>query len=112
LRIRFQADANLHPGIGIGLLQRDEGIDWSPAHHVIPDGASDPEVLQIAASAGRVLVSHDVATMLTYFSAFITNSRSPGVILVPSAAPIGAVIERLLLVWRSRVAKDLENQLW
>jgi hypothetical protein len=98
--------------MGTGLLQRDKGIDWSPARHVIPDGASDPEVLRIAASAGRVLVSRDVATMLLHFSAFIANSRSPGVILIPSAAPIGVAIERLLLVWRSRVAEDLENQLW
>jgi hypothetical protein len=50
--------------------------------------------------------------MLPHFSAFIANSRSPGVILIPSAASIGVVIERLLLVWRSRVAEEPEDQLW
>jgi len=51
---------------------------------VIPDKTSDPEVLQIAAESGRVLVSWDVTTMPGHFRQFITENDSPGLLLVAS----------------------------
>jgi len=77
---------------------------------VIPAGTPDPEVLQIAAEAGRVLVSRDVATMPDHFDVFISRLESPGVLLIPSRRSISAVIEGLLLVWLTWSDDDLRNQ--
>jgi hypothetical protein len=107
---RFQADADLNPEIGLGLRRREPMIDFRGAAGVIPTGAPDSEVLQIAAEAHRVLVSRDVTTMPDHFDRFISLHESPGVLLIPSRRPISAVIEGLLLVWLTWSDEDLRNQ--
>jgi hypothetical protein len=66
LNIRFQADADLNPEIERGLRRREPAVDFRGAAGVIPYGAADPEVLQIAAESGRVLIPrrHDDAGSL------------------------------------------------
>jgi len=110
LRIRFQADANLDPPIGRGLLRREPAIDFQGAAGVIPDGTSDPIVLQGAADAGRVLVTRDLRTMRVHFQDFVARRDSKGVLLVPSTRSIGAAIEGLLIVWLNWTPEDLRNQ--
>ena len=55
MKIKFQADANLDPDIWRGLCRREPSIDFEGQMGVIPDGASDPEVLKLAAEAVRSL---------------------------------------------------------
>jgi len=105
LSIRFQADADLNPEIAKGLRRREPSIDFRAASGVIPDKTSDPEVLRIAAEAGRVLVSRDVTTMPRHFARFVAENHSPGLLLVPSQRSIGSVIEALLTVWLNFVAR-------
>jgi hypothetical protein len=76
---------------------------------VIPHGALDPEVLQIAAEAGRVLVSRDVTTMQGHFERFIEQHSSPGLLLIPSSRSIGSAIEGLLTAWLTWSPEDLQN---
>ena len=71
MKITFQADANLDPDIGRGLYRRETSIDFQGHVEIIPDGMPDPEVLQLAADAGRVLVSADVTTMIVHFTEFV-----------------------------------------
>jgi len=61
--IRFLADANLDQDIVAGLLRREPAIDFVLPQGLIPPGMADPEVLELAASLGRILVTHDVRTM-------------------------------------------------
>jgi hypothetical protein len=112
VRIRFQADADLNPAIGRGLIRRISAIDWCPAQRLIADVTPDLEVLRIAAADGRVLVSRDVATVPHHFAAFVATRTSPGVILIPSDTTVGEAIEGLLLAWLSWTAEDIENQIW
>jgi hypothetical protein len=109
LSIRFQADADLNPEIGLGLRRREPAIDFRGAAGVIPHGATDPEVLQIAAEGGRVLVSRDVTTMQGHFEHFIEQQDSPGLLLIPSSRSIGSAIEGLLTVWLTWSQEDLRN---
>ncbi len=55
----------------------------------------DPDVLALAASLGRVLVSHDHETMPGHFYRFLEKRESPGLILVPQVLAIGSAIEEL-----------------
>jgi hypothetical protein len=63
LRVRFLADANLDQDIVAGVLRRAPEVDFELPQAIIPEGVKDPEVLAVAASLGRVLVTHDVRTM-------------------------------------------------
>ena len=82
--IRFQAADDLNPEIRSGLRCREPAIDFRSAAGVIPHGALDSEVLRIAAKAGRVLVSDDVA-MQGHFEHFVKQHDSPGLLLTPSS---------------------------
>ncbi|MDX2149886.1 MAG: DUF5615 family PIN-like protein [Bryobacteraceae bacterium] len=112
MRIRFQADADLNPAIGRGLIRQAPEIDWRPAHRFILDGTSDLDVLGLAAEDRRVLVSRDVATMPSHFATFVATRSSPGVILIPTSATVGGAIEKLLIAWLTWTPEEIENQLW
>ena len=60
MKPRFQADASLKAAIVDGVRRREPSIDFRPASGVLPEGVDDLGVLELAASDGRILVSHDV----------------------------------------------------
>ena len=112
MNLRFQADADLDPAIARGLRRREPAIDFRDWPGTIPDSTPDPEVLQIAAEAGRVLVSKDVSTMPGHFATFIADHDSPGLLLVPSEWSIGDIIEGVMIAWLNWTPDDLRNQAW
>jgi predicted nuclease of predicted toxin-antitoxin system len=95
--IRFQADADIDPDIGRGLVRRRPAVDWRPAQGFIADATTDFEVLRYAADDRRVLVTGDISTIPRHFATFVRTRVSPGVILIPSHISIVEAIERLLL---------------
>ena len=111
MKIRFQADANLDPDIGLGLRRRDPSLDYRLAWGVIPDGMRDPDVLKLAAREGRVLVTNDRRALPKHFSEFISGSPSPGLLLIPPRMSIGETIEGLFLCWQSWSAEEMRNQI-
>ena len=111
MRIRFQADADLRVPIIKGVRRREPSIDFITAHEAGLAGLRDPKVLAVAASSGRVLVSHDVSTMPEEFSRFIQEQTSPGVILISQELSYREAIEGLLRVWANTEAEDWENVL-
>jgi hypothetical protein len=70
----------------------------------------DPEVLALAASLGRILVTHDVRTMPRHFGEFVGKGQSPGLVLVPTSLPIGQAIEDILLIWHASEAEEWTNR--
>jgi hypothetical protein len=83
-----------------GLRLRQPQIDIVTAAQAGILGLPDPSVLAHAADDDRILLSHDKRTMPDHFAAFLMEgNQSPGVMLISRKAPIGQVIEALLLVW-------------
>jgi predicted nuclease of predicted toxin-antitoxin system len=80
---RFQADENLNAKIRAGALRREPALDFQSARSAGILGLPDPEVLEIAARDGRILVSHDLDTMPSHFNRFIADSTSAGLLIVP-----------------------------
>lgn len=111
MKIRFQADADLRAPIIKGLKRREPLIDFATAHEAGLAGLDDHAVLALAASTGRLLVSHDVSTMPETFSQFIQDQFSPGVILVSQELSYREAIEGLLRVWANTEAEEWENLL-
>jgi hypothetical protein len=62
-------------------------------------GGDDPSVLQWAADQGRVVVTHDISTLTKHaLDRVAAGQPMPGVFEVKSAAPIGQIIDDLILV--------------
>lgn len=71
---------------------------------------ADPDVLALAATLGRVLVSHDYETMPGHFYRFLENAESPGLILVPQILAMGSAIEELHIAWACGGAEEFRNR--
>jgi len=109
---RFQADNDLRGSILTGVLRREPSIDFQSAHSVSLDSVPDPEVLRLAMAQGRILVTHDENSMPGHFRDFLSrDNSSPGVLMVPQAAPVGAVIESILLIWIPSEAEEWTDRI-
>ena len=99
MKVRFLADENLDQNIIAGVLRREPDVDFEFPQDCIPELMEDPDVLALASSLGRVLVTHDVRTMPRYFADFIIHHECAGLIVIPQRIPIAQAIEELLLIW-------------
>src|SRR5262249_32885591 len=82
-----------------GVLRRLPGLDLVCAQDVGLSRAKEPEVLELAAKEGRILLTHDVSTM-TKHAADRLRSGLPmsGVVVVSQSLPVGKAIEDILLL--------------
>lgn len=111
MRPRFQADADLNEIIVLATVRQEPSVDFQTATAGGIRGLSDPEVLDRAASLGRVLVTHDFKTMPRYFAGFVAARSSPGVLLVPQYLPVATAVEQILLIWAASEASEWTNRL-
>ena len=107
MSIGFLADADLNRAIVTGVQRREPALDFLTSNEAGIEGQGDPDVLEFAASQGRVLVSHDTSSMPVHFFDRLRSGRSsPGVFLVRQRAPVGQVVESILLVWSASAAGE------
>lgn len=106
MAIRFQADADLNQIIVSAVLRRVPAIDFKTATASGLGGLADQDVLARAARDGRILVTHDVATMPQHFGEFVQAHRSPGLIVVPQHLPVGQAADDLILAWTATKADE------
>lgn len=109
--VRFQADADLNQAIVIGTIRRQPNLNFQSAHAAGLKGKKDPEVLAIAAQAGRVLVTHDRKTMPAEFGKFILSKNSSGVLILSQNLSVNDAIEALILIWEASTAEEWVNQI-
>ncbi len=64
--LRLAADENFNYDIVRGVLRHDPETDIVRVQDAGLSGADDPAVLEWAAREGRILLTHDVATMTRY----------------------------------------------
>jgi len=111
MAIRFQADADLNQVIVSAVVRRVPALDFRTATSAGLAGLKDQDVLAISAGDGRVLVTHDQATMPRQFVEFTRSQRSPGVIVVPQYLPIREVADDLILIWTTTQAEEWTNRI-
>jgi Domain of unknown function (DUF5615) len=110
--IRYLADADFNHAIVKGCRRHEPAMDFLSANEAKLEGIPDPDVLALAAEQDRILVTHDRQTMPHHFSAFLTSGRSsPGVFLVSQHAPIGEVIDALILIWAASDPEEWRNRI-
>jgi len=111
LNIRFQADNDLKFAIVKAVRRREPTIDFASAHEAGLEGVGDPELLEQAARDERVLISHDRRTMLKHFrNRLAAGKPSPGLLIVSQGAPIGLVVEAIVLLWVVADPTELRDQ--
>ena len=96
---RIVADENFNGAILRGLLRRQADLDIVRVQDVGMVGANDPRLLEWAASQGRILLTHDRATMPYYaYRRIAGGERMPGVFVGNDRSPIGLMIEEIFLM--------------
>jgi hypothetical protein len=110
--LRLIADENFNGDILRGLLLRDAGVDVVRVQDVDLAGADDPRVLAWAAANGRILLTHDRASMPAFaFSRVAAGEPMPGVFAMSDRMPVGEAIREIQLIlacseqaeWNGRV---------
>jgi hypothetical protein len=105
--LRLLADENRNIHLVRGLLRRIPHLDFVRGQDVGLTGVPDDAVLGWAAAAGRVLVTHDIKTVPPAAYARIdAGTLMAGVIAIPWTAPIGPVLDDLLLIVEATQAED------
>lgn len=111
MKIKFQADADLNQIIVKATLRLEPAIDFQTAQMAELDGLGDPDVLKLAATQGRVLVTHDRRTMPKHFAQFVLSEDCPGILVVSQRFPASLVAEELLLIWSASEPEEWLNHL-
>jgi Domain of unknown function (DUF5615) len=97
--MKFIADENFKSAIVRGLLRQKPDCNIVRVQDVGLSGADDPTILEWAAQANRILLTHDVKTITRYAYDRLRNDlEMPGVFEVRLDAAIGQVISDILLL--------------
>jgi hypothetical protein len=105
------ADESLHGDIVRGLRRHDPGLDLVTVQEAGRRGSTDPDVLDWAATDGRVLVTQDERTMIGYaWDRVKAGQPMPGLLVRRKGTTLRQAIDGLLLIAHCGVAEDFRNQ--
>jgi hypothetical protein len=106
--VKWLADENLHNDIIRGLLRRRPDLDIVRAQDIpSAKGQSDLILLARAAHDDRILLTHDVSTMIPAMQEQQQNDIPCGfIVFVPDSMAIGTAIENILLLDECATAAD------
>jgi hypothetical protein len=109
--LRFAADESLNNNILRALLRRNPALEIVSVRSVGLAGADDEAVLEWAAREGRVVLTHDVKTMVGHaYQRVKAGKTMPGVFEISRSAPIAVVVKDLLFLADCSKENEWEGQ--
>ncbi|NJK70495.1 MAG: DUF5615 family PIN-like protein [Microcoleus sp. SU_5_3] len=109
--VLFLADENFNNQIVRGVMRQNRHVDVVRVQDVGLSGTDDPTVLEWAAQQGRVVLTHDVATMITFAYERIEAGLSmPGLFEVNRRVSVGLAIEEIILIAECSIDREWEGQ--
>ena len=97
--VHLLADENFNRDTTRGLLLRDPNLNIVRVQDVGLYGADDPDVLSWAAGAGRIVLTHDRATVPAFaFDRIKRRLLMPGVFVINDRRPVREAIEEVLMI--------------
>ena len=112
--LRFAADENVHNVIIRGMMRRQPALDLVRIQDIAElVGADDPAILAWAAEEGRIMLTHDLATMPHYAYLRVAAGRPmPGVFAIRADLLLGPVIDELLVIAEYSEPAEWVDQVW
>jgi hypothetical protein len=111
--MRLLADENFDGRILRGLQKQYPDIDIIRVQDTEIYKADDPTVLEWAAKEQRIVLTHDVSTMIGYaYDRVKANLPMLGLIEVRKGVSIGQILEDLSVLIGAGNSNDFENQIW
>ncbi len=108
---KFLADENFNNQIVRGVLRQNPDIDLVRVQDVNLSGFDDPTVLDWAAKQERIVLTHDVATMITFaYQRIQVGLSMPGLFEVSRRVPVGLAIEEIILIAECSLEGEWEGQ--
>ena len=108
--MRFAADENFNGRILKGIQTRLPDVDIVRVQDTTIYQAPDSELLEWAAQEERILLTHDVKTILGYvYERVRAGLPVPGVIAVRESVSIGQILNELEVIMRVGAPEDFEN---
>jgi hypothetical protein len=96
--VKWLADECFDNDIVRGLLRREPHLDLVRAQDVLEvAGRDDETLLGWAGNNKRVVLTHDLATMIPALQ-LLGQPASASIVVVPDSLPIGRIIEEVLLL--------------
>jgi hypothetical protein len=106
--MKWLADENFDNSIVRGILRRSPGFDVVRAQDV-PEisGKADLALLAWATENSRVVLTHDLSTMIPAMEALLKDgSCCAPIVLVSDSLPTGSVIEEILILDECSIETD------
>jgi len=110
--LRLLSDENFNGNIVRGLFLRQPNLDLLRVQDVNLLNVDDPEILEWAANNGRILLTHDRATMPDFaYERLSKNQSMAGMFVVNDRMAVRQAIDDLLLIvdvteqteWKSQI---------
>ena len=110
--LRLVSDEDFNGDVVRGLLKRQPDLDVVRVQDVGLRSADDPTILAWAAAEGRIVLTHDRATMPKYaYERVRSGERMPGMIVIRNKPPFALMIDEILMAaicssmaeWEDRV---------
>ncbi|MEL6385294.1 MAG: DUF5615 family PIN-like protein [Cyanobacteria bacterium J06626_18] len=109
--IQFLADENFNNQIVRGVLRQNPDVDIVRVQDVGLKGVDDPDVLPWAAQEGRIVLTHDVATMIKFAYEHIRAGLPMSRLFeVKRYVSVGLVIEEITLIAECSFDGEWEGQ--
>ncbi len=106
------ADENFNGDILRGLQRRIPAIDVPRVQDLVIRGADDAAVLEWAAAEGRLVLTHDVSTLIDFAWKRVASGRHhSGVVAVSQQAPVGVVVADLVLLVECSTNEEWADQI-
>jgi predicted nuclease of predicted toxin-antitoxin system len=109
--LRLAADENFNAGVVRGLRRRLPEVDLVRVQDAGLSGSGDLTVLEWAARERRILLTHDVSTLVGLALERVADGQSmPGIFAVRSSGSIGSAIDDLVLLAECSVDGEWDGQ--
>jgi hypothetical protein len=109
--LRLLADENLDNRIIRALVRGSSSLDLVRVQDVGLSGADDPTVLEYAAGEGRIVLTHDIATMAHFAYERVRAGLSmPGMVEVPVGLSVRIAADDIRLLAECSEAGEWEGQ--
>jgi hypothetical protein len=109
--MNFLADENFNNYIVRGVRRQEPTIDLLTVQEAGLSGMDDPDLLAWAASADRIVLTHDVNTMPNFaYDRIRSGEPMPGLFGVPHNLAVRSAIDEIMLIAHGSLAGEWEGQ--